>query len=63
MMEDILEVIKTLTQPELQKVMEAIEARYNVLYPQWDVLYIALHKDPELRKQELAALQRFLSRG
>ena len=35
---------------EIEKIMEAVERRYAIAYPEWDVVYTALHKDPALRK-------------
>ncbi len=53
-MEKLIEKILCLNQAELDEVMQAIETWYRIAYPDWDVVYIALHKDPVLRKQELS---------
>ncbi len=55
-MKKVINKISTMTEEELREVMRAIEARYAQAYPQWDVVYIALHKDPSLRIQEFANL-------
>ena len=38
---------------EIQEIMDAVERRFALAYPQWDVLYTAVHKDPELRRKDL----------
>ncbi len=40
--------------------MQAIEKRYAGAYPEWGVFYLALHRDPKLRQQELTKLKQFL---
>ncbi len=52
-MTEILKKIITMKDSELQLVMQAISDRYAAAYPQWDVVYMAVHKDPALREQEL----------
>ncbi len=60
-MEKIIEKIQTLSAEELPKVMEAIERRYAEAYPEWDVVYIALHKDPVLRKEEYERMLKYIA--
>ncbi len=55
-MSELIDRIKSLNRTQLQEVMQAVEARYAEVYPQWDVVYIAMHKDPSLRIQEYANL-------
>ncbi len=55
-MQQIIEKVMTMTESELQQIMRAVEMRYAQMYPQWDAVYIALHKDPGLRIQEYANL-------
>ncbi len=61
-MQEIIEKIQTLNESQLQQLMEAIEDRYAQAYPEWDVVYIALHKDPGLRFQEYANLLDMIGR-
>ncbi len=61
MLKDLIYKIQALTEPELQIVMHAIEARYATLFPQWDVLYIAVHNDPAVRKRELTQIWEYLN--
>ncbi len=52
--------IRRMKDKDLQILMRAIEKRYAEAYPEWEVLYLALHRDPKLRQQELANLKQFL---
>ena len=46
---------------ELDEVLTAVEARYKILFPDWDVIYLALPKsNPNTRKQCLEAAIDFL---
>ncbi len=61
-MEEVLQKIDTMTEAELRIVMEAVEQRYREAYPEWDVVYMAMHKDPVLRKQEFINLLEFIGK-
>lgn len=52
-MRKVIERIEQATDLELQDIMRAIEKRYATAYPDWDVVYIAVPKDPELRRKRL----------
>ncbi len=55
-MDTLFEKIQQASLHELQEIMDEIAERYAVLYPDWDVIYVAVHKDPALRKAELAQI-------
>ncbi len=59
-MEELIEKIYTLTDLQLQEVMRAIERRYASAYPDWNVVYLAMPRDQELRRQEYAKIIRFI---
>ncbi len=59
-MRELIERINTMTEQELQDVMRIIENRYRQAYPEWDVVFISLHKDPQLRRQELEGVLRLI---
>ncbi len=61
-MEELISKIKSLSRPELEAVMAAVEERYSAAYPDWDVVYVALHKDPVQRKREFEALLEFAAK-
>ena len=55
-MKHILEKIEQADDFEIREIMDAVERRYAVAYPQWDVFYAAVHKDPALRRKDLEDL-------
>ncbi len=55
-MEEILRFIQSCEESQLRLLMRAISDRYAESYPQWDVLYIAVHKEPILRRRELSSI-------
>ncbi len=61
-MEELLRRIEELDDEGLQEVVAAARHRYSELFPEWEVVYIALHKEPELRKQELKNLLTILEK-
>ncbi len=60
-MEEMLDRIACLSESELRVVMDAIQKRYTLAYPDWEVIYIAIHKDPKLRTQEIANILNLLN--
>ena len=52
-MEELKGKIKTLSYLEVQEVMEAIQDWYGEAYPDWDVVYMAVPKEPKSRKTAL----------
>ncbi len=59
-MEELLQIISQLSDIELQKVMRAVEKRYAYAYPEWDVFYVAVHKEPNMRKQDIDNILRLM---
>ena len=59
-LQTVLSFIQQASDDILHQIMRSIERRYADVYPDWDVLYIAVHKDPKLRKAEIAQLITFL---
>ena len=55
-MQDILAQIEQADYAQLEQIMDAVEQRYAKEFPEWDVFYTAVHKDPVLRRKELAEL-------
>ena len=58
----VLSFIRHSSDDTLYQIMRSIERRYADVYPDWEVLYIAVHKDPKLRKAEIAQLITFLEK-
>lgn len=61
-MDELLEKIKALSQTELDEVMHGIEKWYEEAYPDWDVVYIAMPKDPVQRKQRFMGVLRLIAK-
>ncbi len=60
-MQEILNKVQSMTEVELQELMDAIQQRYTEAYPEWEVLYLSLHRDPALRQEEVKELLDFLN--
>ena len=58
----VLQYIEQANDTEIEEIMAAVEQRYAIAYPQWDVVYVAVHKDPMLRKKELEDLMAIIGR-
>lgn len=39
--------------PQLQEIMDAIQDRYALVYPDWDILYLALPKQDCTQRRDL----------
>lgn len=61
-LEDILLWIEEADGLKLHDVMNAVRRRYASKYPQWDVFYIAIHKEPETRRKELEELVTYIEK-
>lgn len=59
-MQEVIKQIQSLTDYELREVMHTIEKQFAIFHPDWDVIYIAVHKDPEKRKTELKQILEML---
>ncbi len=55
--------LQRLDELELQEVMAAIQKRYADTYPQWEVFYLAVHRDPALRRSEVEQLLNLICKG
>ena len=56
MHKEVLTYIEQANDRELEQIMRAVERRYATAFPEWDVIYTAVHKDPTLRSKELYEL-------
>lgn len=41
---------------EIQQIMQAVRQRYAVLHTDWDVVYMAVHKEPAQRAADLQGI-------
>ena len=59
---ELMDNIRRLSREELDQVMEGIEKWFAAQHPDWDVVYIAVPKDPDLREKELKGIWNLLAR-
>ena len=61
-MRELLRKIEEADEFEIQEIMDAVKRWYVVTYPDWDIIYTAVHKDPKLRKKELEELVAYIEK-
>ena len=61
-MKEILRKIEQADDFQIREIMDAVERRYAIAYPQWDVFYAAVHKDPALRRKDLEDLAAYIEK-
>ena len=54
--QNVLKIIEQADDFQIREIMDAVKRRYRAAYPDWDVIYAAVHKDPKLREAELKEL-------
>ena len=62
-MTEIIDKIQEAGYAELQEIMKAIEKRYAVAFPDWDVTYMAVHKEYRKRCADTRFIIKVLKRG
>ena len=60
--QNVIEFIEQADDLEIEQIMKAVQRRYVVAFPQWEVLYLAVHKDPVLRKKDMEALTAYIAK-
>ena len=58
----LLRRIEQADDSEILQIMRAVERRYAQQYPQWDVIYMAVHKEPKQRAADLKQILDFLEK-
>ena len=61
-MQRVLDKIEQADDFETQQIMDAVERRYAIAFPKWDVFYVAVHKDPTLRRKDLEKLAAYIEK-
>ena len=57
----LLDQIETASDLEISEIIQAVIKRYHHVYPDWEISFLALPKDPGERKSHLEAAVRKLS--
>ena len=55
-MEELLQRIAVADDFEIQDIMRAVERRYKIAFPDWEVVYMAIHRDPKLKEKDLKGI-------
>lgn len=55
-LDDILDYIYHADDLAIQEIISSITDRYETRFPDWDVILLSLHKDPEKRKDDVARI-------
>ena len=58
----ILSLIESADDYALSQIMQAVVRRYSKVYPDWEVMFLSLPKDPEERRAQLAQMLEMLDR-
>ena len=61
-MEEIIKRIPMLNRDELQTVFLALRQHYMEIFPDWEILFLSVHKDPGIQKEELINVFKMLFR-
>lgn len=61
-MNNFTELIAKASEEEVQEMMTAFETWYAVHYPDWEVYYIAVPKDPVKKKEHLRRIFEFIQK-
>ncbi len=60
--QNVIKAIEQADDFEIREIMDAVERRYAIAHPQWDVFYAAVRKDPALRKMDLDDLVAYIEK-
>lgn len=51
--EDTLARIKKANDKEVQQIVDAIIHRYSIFFPDWEVMFFSMHKEPQQRAKDI----------
>lgn len=57
---ELMQLVLQATEMELQQIITAIMHRYDELFPDWEVTYLALPNDPVQREIAIESTMQFL---
>lgn len=58
----VLKAIENFDDPQLNEIIQAVIRRYQTLFPDWDVMFLSLSRNPEERRKQLDLTVDFLNR-
>lgn len=50
---DILAAIENADDIEINQILDAVTRRYNRVFPEWEVLFLSISRDPEEKNKQL----------
>lgn len=56
MISEVLSYIENANDSQINQIMDAVERRYRTAFPNWEVIYVAVHREPEKRKQDIDSI-------
>lgn len=62
-MEEVLKVIEKADDFQNEQILDAIRRRYATLYPDWEIIFASLHRDPVERKHDVAFIVKMLQKS
>ena len=61
-MENVLAMIQQASHEDLERIMTAVECRYAAAFPDWEVIYMAIHREPDARRADILEMLAFLQK-
>lgn len=58
----LLAYIENADTVQLNQIMDAVERRYRSAFQEWEVIYVAVHREGEKRKQDIDSIVDLLYR-
>jgi len=58
----LLAYIQKADTAQLNQIMDAVKLRYRTAFPEWEVVYAAIHRDADKRKQDIDSIVEMLYR-
>ena len=55
-LEEIMTYIENAGDNQLNEIMTAVENKYRMSYPEWEVIYVAVRRDPQWRKKDIDSI-------
>lgn len=62
-MNKLIKIIETADDLEISQIIHAVVRRYADVYPDWDVFFLSLPKEPAERREQLAQMLEALKNG
>lgn len=53
---EVLTYIENAEDMQLNAIMDAVEHRYRTAYPEWEVIYVSVHREKDQRKRDIDSI-------